>query len=147
MKHLYLFILLALPLNLYSQCDSISYSIFSFSGSEDNPFIIDSLVYFDNKDSVKHFIKKSDANGPVNLSGINFEENGLILVPYQGTDCHSKFDFTLYRDFCVKEYVLSLKIIYGGCRAGGMKQLRWLKIPKLPEGYKTTYRIYYDDKN
>jgi hypothetical protein len=117
---------------------------FEFAGAENKMFLIDSVTYFDNPDSVKSFIKHKNAGGPFSLDKFNFSDSALILVTYRGVDCHSGFDIKLLDDTELKEYRFTVKVIYGGCRAGGRRFLYWYRIPKLPEGYKISYHWYYD---
>ena len=134
-----------LNLYLYPQPDSISFKFFRFCGAEKNPFLSDSLIYFDNADSVKNFVKRKNARGPFQFDNMNFTDTALILVAYHGVDCHSRFDINLIDDIEFREYKFTVKVIYGGCRAGGRYYIWWAKIPKLPEGYKITYHWYYDE--
>jgi hypothetical protein len=117
---------------------------FEFAGVENKMFLIDSITYFDNHDSVNSFIKHKNANGPFSRDNFNFSDSALILAAYHGVDCHSGFDIKLLDDTELKEYRFTVKVIYGGCRAGGRRFLNWLKIPKLPDGYKISYHWYYD---
>jgi hypothetical protein len=117
---------------------------FSFAGHEERLFLTDSLLYFDNYDSLKSFLARKDSDGPWNPEKMNFYDSAFILVAYHGVDCHSAFDIKLIDDPVLQKYVFTVKVIYGGCRAGGRRFVHWIKIPKLPDGYSIGYRWYYD---
>src|SRR5688572_26317670 len=76
-------------INFYERLDSVLSRIdYNFAGTDDKLWI-DSLTYFDNYDSVNSFVNRKNANGPFNMSNINFTDSALILVNYSGVDCHS----------------------------------------------------------
>ena len=69
--------------------DSVASLEFQLAGIEEKFWRFDSLIYFGSADSVKSFVQRNNANGPINAGNINFNDSALILVEYQGTDCHA----------------------------------------------------------
>lgn len=125
--------------------DSLPVVIMTFAGSEKNPYFVDSLHYFESIDSAEGFMKYKNLSGPVE-SSLDTENYALLLAAYRGGDCLAKFEINLFDNPETKEYIFNVKVIYGGCRAGGKSYLNWFKIPKLPEGYKLKYHRYYVDR-
>lgn len=124
--------------------DSTAAREYRFAGIEENLYPFDSLLYFDNADSVKSFVKNRRADGPNDLDKINFRDSALILVEYQGTDCHAGFIISLIDEMDIQRFLFDVKVMYGGCRAAGMRFVKWFVIPKLPEGYSITYHTYVE---
>ncbi len=124
--------------------DSLPVVAMIFAGSEKNPYFVDSLHYFESIDSAKHFMKNKNLDGPLE-STLESSNYVFLLAAYRGVDCHSKFEIDLFDNANTKEYIFTVKVIYGGCRAGGKSYLNWYKIPKLPDGYKLKYHRYYVD--
>lgn len=108
---------------------------YKFIFSEEKLFIFDTLIYFDNPESIKKFVKEKDITIPANLDAIDFSESVLALVAYSGVDCHSGFIISFLKDPANKRYVFDISVMYGGCRAGGKNYTKWALIPKLPADY------------
>lgn len=141
------------PVFKYALYDS-AYSIIPLKliGFNQHIYQFDSLTFFDNSDSIKSFLERVNGNpyqkslSEPDYSAIDFSKNAVILYVYRGGDCHSKFDIKMFDDTDTREYKLVVKVIYGGCRAGGHTYLNWAMIPKPPPDYKVTYHTYmYDD--
>ncbi|HRE11915.1 MAG TPA: hypothetical protein PK605_03955 [Ignavibacteria bacterium] len=131
--------------NYNSLSDSLPVIPLIFAGSEKNPYFVDSLHYFESIDSVESFMKFKKLNGPVEGSW-DSDNHALLLAAYRGGDCLAKFEIDLFDNTDTKEYIFTVKIIYGGCRAGGKSYLNWYRIPKLPYGYQLKYRTYHVDR-
>lgn len=124
--------------------DSTASYGYRFAGIEENLYPFDSLLYFDNADSVKSFVKNKRAEGPDNLDKITFNDSALILVEYQGTDCHAGFIIRLIDEMDLQRFVFDVKVMYGGCRAAGRRYVKWFVIPKLPAGYSIIYHTHVE---
>lgn len=99
--------------------------------------IRENLFVFTDQNDLNKFIDTTAIGGPITWDGseIDFNKNTLVLFGYHGMDCHSKFRFGLGENHDLKTYFIRVKILYGGCRAGGYFYEKWALIPKLPEGY------------
>lgn len=150
MKYLVLIIMI-LSSGLYSQSlitrnytdDSLLSGLeYKFIYTEKKLFIFDTLIYFDNPENIKRFVKEKDITLPANLDAINFTENALALVAYSGVDCHSGFIISFLKDPLNKKFVFDISIMYGGCRAGGLNFTKWALIPKLPKDFTIAAHIH-----
>ncbi|MGB0521544.1 MAG: hypothetical protein ACPGJS_01225 [Flammeovirgaceae bacterium] len=67
-----------------------------------------------------------------------------VLFRYAGGDCLASFDHEFYLNHEQKKLVWQLYNIWGGCRAGGLRQFA-VKIPKVPAGYEVNYEQVFID--
>lgn len=136
----------------YSQYDSLHTKIpLKLVGFDKHIYLIDSLICFTGSDSLSSFLARMQRPYTKNLpepdiSHIDFSTHSLIIYEYRGVDCHSEFDINMYDDPENKEYRMVVKVLYGGCRAGGYTYINWAVIPKPPADYKITYHSYIYDE-
>jgi hypothetical protein len=109
-------------------------------------YITNDTFFFTNKNDVIKFTDSTQSQLPLDLDKIDFSKGKLLLLPYHGVDCHSKFKFSTSLDSISKSFTVNTDIIYGGCRAGGHYYTSWFLIPKLSEDYKIVFTSHIIDE-
>ncbi|MBE2255001.1 MAG: hypothetical protein IAE65_02290 [Ignavibacteria bacterium] len=103
------------------------------------------LQRFDNESDLKNFLANPKVLNPDVPGEIDFQNYTLILCPVKGVDCHSRFKFEYEVNDDLKTAFIKKTIIYGGCRAGGRRFIKWVLIPKLNPGYELIYMSRVQD--
>lgn len=155
MKKLYLLLLfLSIPFSkTFSQLEFTAFarsdSNLTYAGFANTKFyyITSDTFLFTNKADVTKFTDSTKSTQPHTINKIDFSKKALLLLPYNGVDCHSRFNFYADTDTTAKTFTVHTDVIDGGCRAGGHYYTAWFLIPKLPDDYKLIFTSKVIGKN
>jgi hypothetical protein len=107
----------------------------------------DHYAFYD-KNSYKNFIDTNKVSNIDSIEDFDFSNRTLVLLNYRGVDCHSRFNIRLIKDEEKKLYDIVVRVIYGGCRAGGRAYSAWISIPRVPYDYTLqSTRLIFDNES